>query len=173
MRLWAALKRANGGNVSKVVIIQLMMILVQADRQYPKLMKLVQKLGKSFVLTVREVAEKVSISKTICHEILKQNLGMSRIETKFVPRLLTDEQKQIRVYVSQELLNRTNEDENFLKTIITGDETWVYGRYFETKAQSSQWVSKGSPRPKKVKQVQSNVKVMLTVFFYCEGVVHH
>jgi hypothetical protein len=31
--------------------LQLMMMLVQADHQYPKLMKLVQKLGKSFVLT--------------------------------------------------------------------------------------------------------------------------
>jgi hypothetical protein len=62
-----------------------------------------------------------------------------------VPRLLTDEQKQIRVDVTQELLNRANEDENFLKNIITGDETWVYGCDVETKAQSSQCVTEGSP----------------------------
>jgi hypothetical protein len=73
--------------------------------------------------------------------------------------------------VRHELLNRANEDENFLKNIITGDETWVYGYNVETKAQSSQWMSKGSPRPKKVRQVWSNV--MLTVFFDSEGVVHH
>lgn len=30
-------------------------------------------------LTVREVAEEVSISKTVCHEILTENLGMHRI----------------------------------------------------------------------------------------------
>jgi hypothetical protein len=154
--------------------LQLMMILVQTDRQYPKLMKLLQKLGKSFVLTVREVAEEVSISKTICHEILTQTLGMSHIAAKFVPHYLTDEQKQIRTDVSQELLNRANEDENFLTNIITGVETWVYRHDFETKAQSSHWVSKRSPRPKKAIQVQSNLKVMLTVFFFdSEGVVHH
>jgi hypothetical protein len=34
-----------------------------------------------------------------------QNLGMSRIAAKFVPRLLTDEQKQILFDVSRELLN--------------------------------------------------------------------
>jgi hypothetical protein len=34
-----------------------------------------------------------------------QNLGMSRIAAKFVPRLLIDEQKQNQVDVSQELLN--------------------------------------------------------------------
>ena len=31
----------------------------------------------------------------------------------------------------------------------------------------------GSPRPKKARQVRSNVKVSLTVFFDCRGVVHH
>ena len=45
-------------------------------------------------LTVREVAEEVSISKTVCHEILTENLGMHRIAAKFVPRLLMDDQKQ-------------------------------------------------------------------------------
>ena len=78
-------------------------------------------------LTVREVAEEVSISKTVCHEILTENLGMHRIAAKFVPRLLTDDQKQNRVDVSQELLDRANGDDNFLKNIITGYETWVYG----------------------------------------------
>ena len=31
----------------------------------------------------------------------------------------------------------------------------------------------GSPRPKKARQVRSNVKVFLTVFFDCRGVVNH
>jgi len=51
-------------------------------------------------LTVREVAEEVSISKTVCHEILTENLGMHRMAAKFVPRLLTDDQKQNRVDVT-------------------------------------------------------------------------
>jgi hypothetical protein len=38
---------------------------------------------------------------------------MSRVAAKFMPRLLTDEQKQIRVDVSQELLNQAHGDENF------------------------------------------------------------
>jgi len=50
-------------------------------------------------LTVREVAEEVSIPKTVCHEILTENLGIHRIAAKFVPRLLTDDQKQNRVDV--------------------------------------------------------------------------
>jgi len=60
-----------------------------------------------------------------------------------------------------------------LKNIITGDETWVYGYDVETKVQSSQWVSETSPRSNKSRQARSHVKVILTVFFYSEGVVHY
>ncbi|UYV77233.1 hypothetical protein LAZ67_15000198 [Cordylochernes scorpioides] len=50
---------------------------------------------------------------------------------------------------------------------------WVYGYDVETKAQPSQWKLPHEPRPKKARQVRSNVKVLLTVFFDCRGVVHH
>ena len=43
---------------------------------------------------------------------------MHRIAAKFVPSLLTDEQKQNRVDVSQELLDRVNGDDNFLKKTL-------------------------------------------------------
>jgi len=61
----------------------------------------------------------------------------------------------------------------FLNIVTTGDESWVYGCDLETKAQSSQWKHSTSPRPKKARQVQSNIKVMLTSFFDSCGVVHH
>ena len=100
-------------------------------------------------LTVREVAEEVGICKSLCHQILTDKLKMLRVAAKFVPRLLTDAQKENRVTFSQELFDRSNADENFLKNVITSDETWVYGYDVETKVQSSQWMGKLSPRPKK------------------------
>ena len=69
-------------------------------------------------MTVQEVAEEVGISKTVCHEILTENLRMHHIAAKSVPCLLTHDQKQNRVDVSQELLDRANGDDNFLKNII-------------------------------------------------------
>ena len=60
---------------------------------------------------------------------------MHRVAAKFVPCLLTEEQKQYPVTVSQELLDRWNTDEDFLKNVITGEETWVYGYDVETKVQ--------------------------------------
>jgi len=76
---------------------------------------------------------------------------MRRVSAKFVPRLLTDDQKENRFKISKELLASANGNENFLKKIITGDETWVYGYDVETKMQSSQWMGEGSPRPKKAR----------------------
>jgi len=71
------------------------------------------------------------------------------------------------------MLQEAESEENFMVQIIAGDETWVYGYDPEMKCQSSQWKSADSPRPKKARQVRSKVKVMLTVFFDMEGIVHY
>jgi len=63
---------------------------------------------------------------------------MRHITAKFLPCLLTDDHKENRAEISQKLLANANGNENFLKNIITGDETWVYGYDVETKMQSSQ-----------------------------------
>jgi len=63
---------------------------------------------------------------------------MRCISAEFVPRLLTDNQKENCIEISQELLANANGNENFLKNIITGDEMWVCGYDVETKMQSSQ-----------------------------------
>ena len=92
---------------------------------------------------------------------------MRRARTKFEPRLLTDDQKEKRVEISLELLANANGNGNFLKNIIIGDETWVYGYDVETKMHSSQWMGNGSPRPKKARMSRSKIKVVL-VFFLLE-----
>ena len=84
-----------------------------------------------------------------CHSILTEDLGMKRVAEKFVPRLLTPEQKEFRVMTSSDLLETSRDDPSFSSSIITGDETWVYGYDPETKAQSSVWKHPDSPRPKK------------------------
>ena len=72
------------------------------------------------------------------------------------------------------MLTTFSDDLNFLKKVITGDQSWVYGYDIETKDQSFQWKHPDErPRPKKARQIWSNVKVLLTVFFDFNGVVHH
>ena len=82
------------------------------------------------------------------------------------------DQKQQRLDVCLELKENAANDSSFLSNVITGDETWVYAYDPETKTQSSQWKSPGSPRPKKARQVRSNIKSMLICFFDQKGIVH-
>ncbi|UYV81262.1 hypothetical protein LAZ67_20000574 [Cordylochernes scorpioides] len=124
-------------------------------------------------ITVREVAEDLNISIGSCHSIFINDLGMRQVAAKFVPKFLNCDQKQHRMNIANEMLDSVRDDLNLLQRVITGDEAWVYGCDVETKAQSSQWKLPHEPRPKKARQVRSNVKVLLTVFFDCRGVVHH
>jgi len=71
---------------------------------------------------------------------------MHWIAAKFVPRVLTHDQKD-----SQELKETVINDPTLLLNVITGDESFVYAYDPETKLQSSQWKSPGSPRPKKAR----------------------
>ena len=90
---------------------------------------------------------------------------MRRVASKFVPRLLSVDQKQQRLDVCLDLKENAANDPSFLSNVIMGDKTWVYAYDPETKTQSSQWKSPGSPRPKKARQVSSNIKSMLICFF--------
>ena len=49
----------------------------------------------------------------------------------------------------------------------------MYGYDAETKMESSQWMEKGSPRPKKAWMSWSKIKVLLVVFFDWKDIVHH
>ena len=97
---------------------------------------------------------------------------MRRVSARFVPRLLSDDQKALRVSVCRELKQQTRDDPNFISNIITGHETWVYGYDPETKQHSSQWKSPNSPLPKKARRVRSNINSMLIVFFDIQVIVH-
>jgi len=89
-------------------------------------------------LTTREIYENLNISYGSVQHILTTYLNMRRVSAKFVPRVLTVEQNQERLSISLELRDRAASDSSFLRNVITGDETWVYGYDPETRVQSSQ-----------------------------------
>ena len=117
-------------------------------------------------LMIQEIVAEEGISTGSVHSILTKDLNLRRVSAKFVPKLLTEQQKELWKEISVDMLDLANHDPEFNKTIITGDETWVYGYDPETKFQSLQRKHPKSPRPKKAQQICSNVKVMLTCFFF-------
>jgi hypothetical protein len=123
-------------------------------------------------ITVRELAIEVGVSTESIHSNFVEDVGLKSVrEVRAEAAIHGTEATPLEI--ARDMLDNANSDSNFLNTVITGDETWVYGYDPETKTQSSQWKHPSSPRPKKARQVRINVKVMLTVFFDSRGMVHH
>ena len=89
-------------------------------------------------LTVRELENDLGIPKTTVWEILNKILGMTCVCAKFIPKLLTTEQKDLRSEIAEDNLEMVSDNESVLKKVITGDESWIHGYDPETKQQSSQ-----------------------------------
>jgi len=64
-------------------------------------------------LTIREISEDLNISYGSVQNILTTDLNMKRVSAKFVPRVLTVEQKQQRLSISLELRDRAASDSSF------------------------------------------------------------
>ena len=64
-----------------------------------------------------------------------QDLGMKRVVAKFIPWLLLPEQKEHCAAVANDLIQTINSEPDFLKKVITRDESWVCSYDLEMKAQ--------------------------------------
>ena len=121
--------------------------------------------------TVRDIAQKVGISLSTVHLILKKHLKVRKISARWVPHLLTDEQTRQRVKVAKKLLQMfPNYDKKQFANVVTGDETWVH--YFEPvrKVSNKIWATKYSKRPIISERSLSTKKVLYAIFFSGEGV---
>ena len=121
--------------------------------------------------TVRDIARKVGISLSTVHLILKKHLKVRKISARWVPHLLTDEQKRQWVKVAKKLLQMFPKyDKKQFANVVTGDETWVH--YFEPirKVSNKIWATKYGKRPIIAKRSLSTKKVLYAIFFSGEGV---
>jgi len=58
------------------------------------------------------------------HKIVSETLGYSKVSARWVPRHLTDDHKSQRVKSATEFLRRYEEEgEDFLDSLVSGDET--------------------------------------------------
>lgn len=71
----------------------------------------------------------------------------------------------------QHLLQYTDEGEDMLNRIVTGDESWVYLYQHESKGASMPWKHPSSFSTKKFKVMLSAGKVMLPMFRDSQGVI--
>ena len=76
-------------------------------------------------LTVRMIADELSMNSERVWRIITEDLGMRKVCAKMVPRLLNDGQKENRVQVCQDILKQLEITPDLLSRVVTGDESWM------------------------------------------------
>ena len=99
------------------------------------------------------------------HFILKKKNNVSKISARWIPHLLTDEQKRTLVQMAKQLLKKYPKYELF-DNLITGDETWVHFYEPKCKVDNRIWALKGAKRPRIAKRTATAKKVLYAIFLY-------
>ena len=75
-----------------------------------------------------ELADRTDSPSTTVFRVIKDDLELTRLCARWIPRLLTQDMKDARVSMCQANLQRVEEVgglEHFRDLIVTGDEIWV------------------------------------------------
>ena len=123
-------------------------------------------------LSVRDIACCTGVSEGIVQTILKKQLDLRKVYARWVPHLLTEEQKTQRLKCARELL-KTYKDCNsqVISNLLTGDETWVHMFEPQRRADNKQWKRKDKKRPCIAKRTISLKKMLYAIFFNSSGPV--
>jgi AraC-like DNA-binding protein len=124
-------------------------------------------------LTIREIADEVGISTDSAHSILTEDLHMCIVVARFVPKLLLQEQQQLRLEVARDMLECANGHPEFLKIVIMVMRCGCTNMTRKRRCSCHSGSILHPQGPKKAQRVRSKVKVLLTVFVEYRGIVHH
>lgn len=90
-------------------------------------------------IKIREIADELTLTKSIVGRMVQNDLKFRKACAKLMPKQSSLEHKTKRFTYSLNNLLRYVSEENFLKNIITCDETWVHYNTPETKSQNMVW----------------------------------
>ena len=72
---------------------------------------------------IGEISEITGLSWSSCQQMLMEDLNTKRVSAKFLPRLLTEDQKNSHLNVCYNLKEQVGNDQQILSEVVTGDET--------------------------------------------------
>ncbi|CAH2002088.1 unnamed protein product [Acanthoscelides obtectus] len=116
-------------------------------------------------VTYREIEASLKISKTSIQKNLHEELGVRKLVSRWIPHLLTEEQKAARVNWCQKTLDCFDSgNSKNVYSIVSGDESWIYCYEPENKRQSAVWVFQGEEKP--IKVIRSRSQRSVTADWY-------
>ena len=122
--------------------------------------------------SVKDIASCTGISEGSVQTILKKRLDLRKVCARWVPHLLTEEQKTQRLKCARELLKTYKGcNSRVISNLLTGDETWVHMFEPQRRADNKQWKRKDQKRPCIAKRTISSKKMLYAIFFNSSGLV--
>ena len=122
--------------------------------------------------TLQEIEELSGIHSSSVLKILHERLGLRKICARWVPHLLTDEQKQSRVRLAMQVIKKYDKcDPCCLKEIVTGVETWIYHFQPDSKAKYKVLVSSEGDKPVIACRCKTSNRMLYAIFFDSKGPV--
>jgi hypothetical protein len=124
-------------------------------------------------VTIQDLSTALELSIRTVHNIVHEEHGYHKECACWVPWCMMELHKNWHSKIALSHLQWFKDEENdFLESIVTGDETWVHHFTSQTKQAGMQWKPPISPRTKKFKVRQSPGKVMAFAFWDAKGVIH-
>ena len=112
-------------------------------------------------LSVKDIASCTGISEGSVQTILKKHLDLRKVCARWVPHLLTEEQKTQRLKCTRELLKTYKGcNSRVISNLLIGDETWVHMFEPQRRADNKQWKQKDKKRPCIAKRTISLKKML-------------
>ena len=123
-------------------------------------------------VTIRELESRTGVSRDTVEVILKEKLNMNKVCARWIPMLLTEDDRMKRVAASSSFLARAEQQgDSFLDRIVTTDESMFNLFDPETKMESSVWKRAGSPPPLKARVTKSAYRLMFIFFMDRKGML--
>ena len=117
-------------------------------------------------LSTRQIAKKTGFSATTVRRQLKA-LGLTSKLSTWSPHVLRPAHLKKRVFIAKRLHQR-QESRNFLRRLVTADETWIS---YSNQSRKRIWSRPGC-QVQQPKLEAHCAKVMATIFWNYEGLVH-
>ena len=110
------------------------------------------------------------ISWSLLHQIVSGKVKFRKLCAHCVPKMHTEEHKLKQQATTLHFLTQYSEEgENLLSHVVTGNETWMSHEAPHSKQQSMEWRRTSSPTKTKFKQTTWTRKVMCTMFWDRKG----
>lgn len=117
-----------------------------------------------------QMGEEAGVSRATAHRIMN-DLGLKKKAPKFVPRLLSDEQKRMRMKICASNLKLLADVPELLDYVVTGDESSIPLYDPETKLSSMHWLAKEDQHPQKALCTCAHSSTMVMTFFDSSGLI--